>query len=340
MTDQTKKYLSLAVIVAALIVILIYADKARNENLAKNGETLNQDEDWKTYRNEEYGFEFKYKGSIYSSAGSEGIISNFSVTEDNHVFKPGEYELALEIQNESCRGAVHKAQTVALANGTKYIGSVSPDSYVGNGYPFAMCAESGNNFIYMRIVEEDEQGSLANQILSSFKFIESDSKALKTYKNDEYGFEIKYPNDFNLKTINLDDYAFLEQNENGLAVIDMPDPKVRYPNTDLRRAYVLISTTNQSQSACGPENNYPIPKTSTFENINGTTFSKLEFGDAAAGTQYFGVKYSTYQNGTCFIITNQIITSGYGAVDGLERVNRDEIKEKLYEIFSTFKFIK
>ena len=188
---------------------------------------------------------------------------------------------------------------------------------------------AGAGFLAYKTTSKKPDGGISHQ---------GEQRTAKTYRNEQYGFEVQYPKDFELETTGLDSQFSADQGETLIAVWSLSEPEKKYPNTDLWHAYFLISTADQQPVDCGKipgrETDNPTPET-----INSTNFSRREFGDAAAGTQHFGRKYSAINGGKCVVLTETVITSGYGAVEGLTQVDSDAVLAKLHEITKTFKFI-
>ncbi len=195
--------------------------------------------DWQTYTNEEYGFEFKYpenwdlnhkitltnpdssplfvikKGiefyekqsqfpgisiSIWDNPQKLNII-NWIDSFENMNFLPGDMP-------KTINSKVGKDNLDAF----KYWeGGTSKWNQQGECYqacPMLIYFFSYNDKTYRVVLNNrppmvqkitNEQIEKFDQILSTFKFIESDqTQDWKTYKNEEYGFEFKYPEEYTL----------------------------------------------------------------------------------------------------------------------------------------------
>ncbi len=135
---------------------------------------------WKTYRNEEYGFELvlsdDWKG--YSVEKKGGFI---------------EFYLPTTYSSDKVR--LFTISTTTKANWEEYLKCDCPRP----GYLMER-----DNIVFVTTRHQDpprdldKQYSQINQILSTFNFIDqtatsSDISNWKTYRNEEYGFEFKYP---------------------------------------------------------------------------------------------------------------------------------------------------
>src|SRR3989338_3009626 len=155
------------------------------------------------------------------------------------------------------------------------------------------------------------------------------------YRDEQYSFEIRHSKDYELKITGLDNSDFRsDTGETNLAMLTLREPKNKYPNTDLKSSYLAVSTTEQSLAECGLPMDYEVMNPSS-ESINGVEFAKRSFGDAAAGTQHFGMKYAAYRNQKCFVLSEVVITSGFGAIDGIEHVDFNQVLDELHDILST-----
>jgi len=166
------------------------------------------------------------------------------------------------------------------------------------------------------------------------------TSTVQTYSNDQYSFELKYDsNIYSLQTTGIENSNFRSDiGENNRAVVSLTNPKTLYPNTDLESAYVTVSVNSQSQTNCGKAAGYQFSDLGT-EVIDGVTFKKMEFGDAAAGTQHFGVKHVAYKSNTCYVLSEVIVTSGYGAIDGITQVDKNSVFSQLDKVVSSFGFM-
>ena len=170
--------------------------------------------EWKTYRNDKYGFEFKYPPDFVIGDSSDNT-SNFDVQilvtrydkrdepiTDDRVFVIKNYSwdsggLQISDITNSIIGKQKPLDYIEQKNGTytiarfyiistderfKYV--IISDGKYYTALQFNPIAGNDENFI--------------KQFISSFKFTDSqiDTSDWKTYRNEKYGFEIKYPKNY------------------------------------------------------------------------------------------------------------------------------------------------
>jgi len=186
----------------------------RKEQENKTEEESRQTEDWKAYKNEQHGFEMKYpkefeKISASNFESKRGSI-NLSVLPEK--FDPQNIQGILEKiknpalvkignkdgyqYNEADGGcAWEKIRTGLNNNATLDISFVSCGDNLDSGLTPVM---------YDKI--------LIAQVLSTFKFTDQTAD-WKTYKNEEYGFEMKYPDEFAQR--NVEKTVVLENKNRG-----------------------------------------------------------------------------------------------------------------------------
>ena len=165
--------------------------------------------------------------------------------------------------------------------------------------------------IYIIEVDNAENRKLYDQILSTFKFTETDETAnWKVYENKEYGFEMKYPEDF-----------FTEQ---------VLQPKTKVIQCDYA--------------------NFVDNCPTKIITVNDVPFCLQKTSSAAAGTAYTTYNYTAIKNKECFVVSftvsypdcsnylpinNQEIQKAYDKCILDNEITKPRI---INQIVSTFKF--
>lgn len=198
---------------------------------------------WKTYTNKEYGFEIKYprvakvfqNSESWSKSGEcgKGIKQGFTESDktENGFVQQYEHQIFIDnfttirikkwdksineyiksqkadgfwetkiIQESNADEAIKLNQTKALKPYEGY----PPLSYVDaiykkNGKLFFLMSSQGFNSLDGCVLESD----LKESVNSTFKFIDNLAD-WKTYKNEEHGFEFKYPSQWTIKEESTD----------------------------------------------------------------------------------------------------------------------------------------
>jgi len=176
--------------------------------------------------------------------------------------------------------------------------------------------------------------------------------AWKTYTNDEYGFEFKYPEELQVKNTfepfyNLGDQwrAEVSGDTNGNPVVSIVIYRVenestypRYFDTELR---IGVSSDPQDLATCGNPTGAETAAVTPVEAINGITFNKLIIQDEAMMQYIKGISYRTVHNGTCFAIEQLKTGSNYRDESSPEDITDAELEScynSISDIIKTFKF--
>ncbi len=164
--------------------------------------------DWKTYRNEEYGFEMKYPANwVLDERGVTELVYLFNFGESGW---PNSNKLALEVGPESFIAQFYKhpekiCTESALSNEGAY-------RCEGTDFIYVEAEHNGKFYLWSVFGEKGlEKIKIFEKILSTFRFIETAETAdWKIYRNEKYGIEFKYPalwvlDEKNVLSVNLPD---------------------------------------------------------------------------------------------------------------------------------------
>ena len=157
-------------------------------------------EEWKIYKNEEYGFEFKYPKNLSSEEKTDSVLKSFSVllkSDDLNgyllVNDPGigtGFDIAVSTENVSIGGIDSKLEIL--------------DSSIDNQRTVKVSfAKNGNDYFWLLRFDKSDTTklSLITDIFNSFRFAEKEAlEDWKIYKNEKYGFEFQYPEDWFVKS--------------------------------------------------------------------------------------------------------------------------------------------
>lgn len=309
-------------------------EEEKIENNQGNKEYLTAD--WQTYRNEEYGFEFIYPKSlfIYTDITNkkrvyiqsiEGEVTKGEIPDN---FKRVWIAYSFDKNKERDESSIIKdyqgvKSSIVVNNGITMRIYKYKDSELNEETMEAYWSKNGNNYMADCASEVGQENSkeevnILEKIISNFKFINTDETAdWQTYRNEEYGFEVKYPSNLILKDGSLwtkenYNYRYITKGKDYIA-----NPEIVFQTFSSKDLDSIISNDLIVDDDYYFKNKDKIKQT---ENINGNEFKKVENIDSQGCFYYISnnnsiIKFSTIYN-----------------------CNNDNINI-VKEILSTFKFI-
>ena len=186
----------------------------------------NETAGWQTYRNEKFGFEVRYPGQYsFDDKSKNKVFLNRKFEPKGDDYLGGKEGLSIEVIDKSSK--VNASQWYA-----GYVDWVMSD--FSGDYPsyYNRREETigGNTFIVFDVASgmeaaidyyikkngrifyigaswmgREASDKVLNEIISSFKFIDSDETTdWQTYRNEKYGFEVKYSVDYIIEDIEND----------------------------------------------------------------------------------------------------------------------------------------
>lgn len=285
---------------------------------------------WKTYRNEKYGFEFMYPNSFNQNAE---VGENFFQNEDGHFWlnimdnpnKKDAEGLKSDYDKQPSEGGGEDS-FVDIA-GIKTFKAHSPYNGIYDDYfiPYKEIVIYFNfefNFDPDNQIIRSEKDDLINNILLTLKFTQpADVLSWKIYKNDKYGFEIKYPSSWYLSVLspmNSDEehnvtFSVEKNYTDGVYVNVAPFNKAVFDSTG------MIGFSKEDMS--------PI----VIGNYTGTWFkSTVDKGTYIEASNFVRVENNNYGYEISLAIPQVDYRNG----------NNIEIEKEFKQILSTFKFTK
>ena len=354
---------------------------------------------WETYRNDDIGFLMKYPSDWEVGIFSKGeygaitfdhrdelgylcsILVSKSLNYDDERGRPITFEemvTDLETKGEEIvsditgQGVRNLSMEQIIIDNIPAIKLCWLNDYGDRGcIVFSVLEKDIFSINHMSKSKQEKCQNTFNQILSTFRFIKIDETSnWKIYRNEGYGFEVKYPTEYTLEE-NVEkmtdfgeegDYAEILLNK---TIIDSPCYK-----SSVQKVYIGINETDNTSTTCSKEKVFA--PTLNEEYIKGISLQLTEEGwserkeindiifyrryfvtHSMGGKAYPNYAYQSFRNKKCYKIGLEgYSSSAFGFTDECPPSLRDssqyeslfenedkKIQETFFPILSTFRFL-
>ena len=158
---------SIGLLVVGLVGGYLIGQTLKSEDIVQQTATPAASE-WKTYSNSQYGFEIQYLGTLEEDQGYIRM-QNYAADDSVYGLEPGEYYLEIGPSDTSCQDRMTEIKVSKIGDMTMYHGYGEEGGDAG-GIRFVFCANKGDRWVGGTVTEANLEGTLANQIISTFKF--------------------------------------------------------------------------------------------------------------------------------------------------------------------------
>ncbi|HJZ63717.1 MAG TPA: hypothetical protein VKD70_05320 [Candidatus Acidoferrum sp.] len=167
------------------------------------------------------------------------------------------------------------------------------------------------------------------------------------FGDDVYGVSFDFPKNYDLHEGELPDMdrglGYLGKipmdfsSPGGVRIATIEVPRGAHPGTDFVNAFLTVSVfPNVSQAQCEEFNAADADGTPWLtRKIDGIEFHGRRESAVASMHQYSGTYFHGFAEESCYEIGYGIATAGYGAMDGVKKVNNEAVLKKLERILDT-----
>ncbi len=171
------------------------------------------------------------------------------------------------------------------------------------------------------------------------------STSHKIYTNTQSGFSVQYP-DTILYTEDAQDMqlsGYIPVCDPDYAVVCFPIPKETYSGTNFGSAAFAVHLRDdlKTRTACETSQNGEL--IDGVATINGISYKKFSYGEAATSHRLDGENYRTYRDGTCFELSTRVATTVFevyepGTITLFSDDNRSALQAALERMLLSFRF--
>ncbi len=169
----------------------------------------------------------------------------------------------------------------------------------------------------------------------------------RRFDDDAYGVSFDFPKNYDLHEGDLPDMdrglGYLGKipmefsDPGGVRLATVEVPRGAHPGTDFVNAFFTVSVfPNVTEAQCAEFGSVEGDTTPWLtRKIGGVEFHGRNESAAASMHQYSGTYLHGYAEGSCYEIGYGIATAGYGAMDGIKKVNNQAVLQKLERILDS-----
>jgi len=167
------------------------------------------------------------------------------------------------------------------------------------------------------------------------------------FDDDVYGVSFDFPKNYDLHEGELPDMdrglGYLGKipmefsTPGGVRLATIEVPRGAHPGTDFVNAFLTVSVLpNVTEAQCADFGSVEGDATPRLtRRIDGIEFRGRNESSAASMHQFSGTYLHGYSEDSCYEIGYGIATAGYGAMDGVKKVNNQSVLQKLEKILDT-----